>query len=142
MPKTELRYSKVTSCFLNSVRILKECSKFNIPWTLENPKTSRVWLTRHIRQLKKSAQFFQADFCQYQGEWRKSTYFLTHFSLSFDFKTCSGPKGFCSRTKCRHSILQGTDSSGRFLTKVAEPYPFGLASHIATRVRNFYLSRR
>ena len=127
---------------LNSVRILKECSKFNIPWTLENPKTSRVWLTRHIRQLKKYAQFFQADFCQYQGEWRKSTYFLTHISLSFDFKTCTGPKGFCSRTKCRHSILQGTDSSGRFLTKVAEPYPFGLASHIATRVRNFYLSRR
>ncbi len=119
----------------HTLRILLACIQHNVLWTLENPMTSRVWKTRAAKKLAKHAVFHRADFCQYNQPWRKATYFLAHPELPLVLKHCCGTKGLCSRTQQPHIVLQGVDSKGTFLTKVAEPYPFSLANHIAQKVK-------
>ena len=120
----------------HTVRILRACIKHDVLWSLENPMTSRVWETRGAKFLAKHAVFHRADFCQYNQPWRKATYFLVHPRLPLSLKHCPGLKGLCSRTQQPHIVLQGVDASGTFLTKVAEPYPFSLANHIARSVKH------
>ena len=113
-----------------SVRVIRACQQSSVPWTLENPMTSRVWLTRHIKALK-YCHFQRADFCQYGLPWRKATYFLCSNLIHVAFKTCSGPSRLCSRTHAPHIILQGS-RNGVFLTKLAEPYPWMLVHSLVT----------
>ena len=47
--------------FLHSMRILRCCLKFSVPWTLENPMTSRVWLAPQIKALSAHAKFWRAN---------------------------------------------------------------------------------
>ena len=128
--------------FYHSMRIIRQCNKYGVPWTLENPMTSRVWLTRQVQLLKRCAQLWRADFCQYGEPWRKATYFLASQHFVLNFRQCKGSHGICSRTGMVHIPLQGTDDHGRFLTKVAEPYPFALAKQLATAVLKLHSSRR
>lgn len=121
----------------NSVRILAACQKSQVPWTLENPMTSRVWETKCIQRLAKHAVCHKADFCQYGCPWQKATYFLASKGLHLNLKNCSG-RGVCSRTQKPHTLLQGTNSAGTFTTKVAEPYPFSLCWHIASAVKRLH----
>jgi len=118
-----------------TVRILRACITHDVLWTLENPMTSRVWKTRAAKLLSKHAVFHRADFCQYNQPWRKATYFLAHPRLTLSLQQCRGTKGLCSRTLQPHIVLQGIDANGTFLTKVAEPYPYSLANHIARKVK-------
>ena len=118
-----------------TVRILRACITHDVLWTLENPMTSRVWKTRAAKLLSKHAVFHRADFCQYNQPWRKATYFLAHPRLTLSLQQCRGTKGLCSRTLQPHIVLQGVDANGTFLTKVAEPYPYSLANHIARKVK-------
>ena len=119
----------------HSVRILQACIQHDVLWTLENPMTSRVWKTRGAKRLAKQAVFHRADFCQYNQKWRKATYFLAHPRLHLSLKRCCGTRGLCSRTQAPHTVLQGVNAAGTFMTKVAEPYPYSLANHIAQKVK-------
>ena len=119
--------------FFRTLRLIKIANDHNVPWTLENPKTSRVWLVPQVRNLvEHGASFFAADFCQYKMPWRKATLFLASGLPGLAcLKTCSGSFGLCSATKKRHIVLQGRDASGTFLTHRAQPYPLDLCNIIA-----------
>ena len=116
-----------------SIWVIKQCQIFGVPWALENPKTSRAWLTPPLKALQAHNRLDEAHFCQYNALWKKATCFL-HSLPCFDFQTCSSTDGLCSKTGKRHIILQGRDSSGAFLTKKAEPYPLALCDFIADHV--------
>ena len=118
---------------LHTVRLIRACQQANVGWTLENPKTSRVWLTRQLRRLK-HCHFTHVDFCQYKLPWRKSTRFLCCDRLNFELRCCTGPRGICSRTLAPHLILAGS-YNGQFLTKLAEPYPWTMVRTIASAIQ-------
>ena len=46
-------------------------------------------------------------------------------------KRCKARGNICSRTGKPHVVLQGTTQQGVWLTSVAQPYPYRLASAIA-----------
>jgi len=119
-----------------SIAIIRLCNKYGVPWILENPKTSRAWLTPQIKKLAETAVFNQADYCQYKMPWKKATYFLCggFFDNDFGLKTCSSCKGLCSATGKQHIILQGKDGSGNFLTAKAQPYPHALCRQLASNI--------
>ena len=108
------------------------CMKFEIPGTIENPQTSRAWLTNEMHGLIGKGAFFQhVHYCQYGKPWKKATSFLGWLVPNFEFKLCQGSFGFCSASQCKHVHLQGQNSSGVFLTLLAQPYPASLVDRIA-----------
>lgn len=116
----------------NSIRIIRACQQNNVLWTAENPMTSRLWKIRQFEQLK-SCQFFRVDFCQYGLPWRKATFFLCDARLQPSFKVCFSHNGICSYSHKPYVILQGT-KNGVFLTKLAEPYPWSVATALSKAV--------
>ena len=120
-----------------SVGLLVQCSRRGIPATLENPWTSRVWITPSMKWLvkRKETALFRTDFCMWGRPHRKATYFLgsnIDLSAAFEGNVCQGaPRGLCARTGRPHHVLAGTDANGQFLTKLAEPYPINMCNAIA-----------
>ena len=53
--------------------ILSLCQQLGIPWALENPWTSRIWLTPLLSQWQSQYSFIRIDFCAFHVPWRKST---------------------------------------------------------------------
>ena len=114
-------------------RLAKECMAVSVPWTIENPATSRAWLTKEMKMLKQlGASPQETHYCQYGKSWRKATIFLSWNLPRFNLKCCSGSHGKCSATGERHFVLQGRNSEGAFYTLIAQPHPAGLCKHIAT----------
>ena len=116
----------------HSIRIIRACQQNGVPWSLENPMTSRVWKVRMVKQLK-NCHFQRTDFCQWGLPWRKSTYFLLSDALQPQFRVCSGTHNRCSQSLAPHVLLQGTQN-GQFLTKIAEPYPFPLVNALVKAI--------
>jgi len=121
----------------NSCRIIREAIKLHIPWVVENPQKSRLWLTPQMQRFTRQGAFYnEVHFCQFGEKWRKAT-FLLAWNLS-DFacivRICGGLPGICSRTGDRHINLSGRDASGAWLTRVAQPYPRSLCYSIASKV--------
>ena len=116
-------------------RFLKIARLCEIPFLIENPKSSRLWLTPQAAAIRgwPQASFVVADFCQYGTDYKKPTGLLCYRlpRVAAAAKTCSPVQGRCSRTGCRHRVLQGKDANGRFLTKAAEVYPTKFANVIA-----------
>jgi len=124
-----------------AVKIIKLCQIANIPWILENPMTSRVWLTLPMKKLAQQASFQRADFCQYGMPWRKATYFLcSHHIKEWGLLSCLSQLGRCSVTGKKHIILQGRDAAGNFLTRKAQPYPPKLCDRLAFIISNYLKS--
>ena len=112
-----------------SLRIINFCISASIVWTLENPWTSRIWLTPGILALQQlttpSVRMIRVDYCQYQMPWRKSTALLSGGFPALDnvSKVCHTQHGRCSSSGRPHIILQGRDHTGMFFTLRAQPYP-------------------
>ena len=112
-----------------SLRLIEFCISARIIWTLENPWTSRIWLTPGILALQQLntplVQMIRVDYCQYQMPWRKSTALLSGGfpALHNVSKVCQTKHGRCSASGRPHIILQGRDHTGMFFTLRAQPYP-------------------
>ena len=117
----------------NSIRIIRACQQSDVLWSFENPKSSLVWQTRIVRQLR-AAHLHQADQCQYGKPWQKSTCFLCSSGLRLCFKTCSGEKQLCSHSNRPHVPLR-VRRNGVCLAKTAEPYPWGIAQTLSKAVQ-------
>eukprot|EP00959_Pyramimonas_sp_CCMP1952_P298562 6245073-Pyramimonas_sp.AAC.1 len=54
-----------------------------------------------------SPAFVLFDFSQYDEAWKKSTALLSHgIDMSFAGRRCTMTNGLCSRTGCRHTVLE------------------------------------
>lgn len=119
-------------------QLAKLCCTHNLPWTIENPASSRAWLTREMLELCSLGAVPQTvHYCQYGKKWKKPTTFLGWHVPLFDFKTCQGVNGFCSASRQKHFILSGRNSDGIFYTLMAQPYPSSLVSHMAVCLSQF-----
>ena len=115
--------------------LARACVKANIPFTIENPHSSRVWLTKEITRLEALGATHQVvHYCQYNKPWKKATTFFGWNIPRFDFKTCKGSHGICSATLSKHVILQGRNRDGVFRTLIAQPYPSKLVQHMASQL--------
>ena len=126
-----------------SASIAEICLSLRIPFCIENPWTSRIWLTRQFRSLLKSSHvhFSYTDFCGDLQAWRKRTGLLFGFvDLYPCLKQCSTRQGLCSFSNCKHLQLIG-QRQGEFLTKLAEPYPRPLCKRIAKAFYGALVSR-
>ena len=105
-----------------------------VPFTIENPFMSLIWLAPAFRALarRRGVSDVRTDFCQWGTPWMKPTRILGgHVDMSIVARTCRMRKGICSRSGCRHVVLAGLNKDKVFMTKLAEPYPPSFASQLA-----------
>lgn len=119
-----------------SVRLMILACVLNLPFTLENPRRSRLWIcppmTAFLR--RRNVQVGLVDYCMFGMPWKKATQLVgMHVCFEqFSFYRCIGSKrGCCLRTGKAHLPLAGQTSSGVWLTKQAEPYPFKFCQLLA-----------
>jgi hypothetical protein len=113
-------------------RVLALACLLRIPWCLENPDSSRIFLTHEMSCLiEMGASLRILDQCQYGTPWKKRTRFVL-FLLPFQALTCRGDHGLCSATLKRHIILSGRHPCGAHWISLAESYPVALCEAIAT----------
>ena len=113
------------------------CHRMQLPVTLENPHTSRLWILPICQNLMKrsSITFAYTDFCMDGTPWRKRTGILASgVQCDMFIRHCKGTNGCCMRTKQKHMHLCGSNAQGVFYTLIAEPYPRALCNRWATAV--------
>ncbi len=105
-------------------RIVVLCLTINIPFWIENPAGSFLWLQPEWRDIVLRVQSFVTDYCRWSTPWRKRTRFLGAFSAA-------GKRCMCV-CKQKHVQLTGYSSSHKCSwTKAAEAYPRPLAAFLA-----------
>ena len=117
---------------LATILMVVQLRQRNIAWIVENPWTSRCWLTGYFRALMASgAKLQQLDYCQFGMPWKKSTGFCFE-GLAWNglFRTCESKFGRCNKTHKKHIILQGKDPTGVWWTHRAQAYPDRLCHDI------------
>ena len=117
-----------------TLRVIRTCHSFQVPYAVENPRFSRAWdmrcMQRFISQCHPGWVVF--DFCQYGEPWRKPTGLLfQHIDFSALHAECHPQQGFCSHSKRPHICLKGRVEQGSLLTLKAQPYPYALATVVA-----------
>ena len=129
-----------------TVRVMLLALRMILPFTLENPARSRLWLCPPIRALlrRKHVRVQQVEYCSFGMPWKKSTLFVAvHLVLhTLEPYRCIGAKrGLCKYSGHAHVPLAGQLPDGRWMTHVAEPYPNKLCTVLAGCLRDFYVSR-
>ena len=122
---------------LFTVRVIRECLKHDVKFTLENPSGSRLWQFKPIEDLfqNKSMCFFSFDHCRFGMPFRKRTSILTNersfLSMAW---MCEGGHS--------HQHLKGSEKVEvdgkmmyRNLTRIAGAYPPRLCRRWAQIVR-------
>ena len=117
--------------------VIRACDKAGVPWMLENPKSSYIWLYPPLAAATRDARFSSFDQCQYGSSWRKPTTVAMSVPLEggpFLQRTCCGQHGLCSRTGARHYVLSGS-AGGNFKTHAAREYARPLCEAIKNTFR-------
>ena len=127
-----------SSILENILSLTEEAVSAGLFVTIENPATSRLWMTPQLLELANvcNAKFHRVDYCQYNVPWRKATIFLAFNLPELDgvLRTCSGTQSRCSASGKRHITLRGKDAQGTFWTSRAGPYPPSLCSELAKAI--------
>ena len=107
--------------------LFARCVARSVAIWVENPDTSWWWRQRPWLRLAQTDTYklFRVDYCRFGMRWRKRTRFATNIA-ALENQTL-----FCTRDH-EHQILRGSNKRGVKWTHVAEPYPWPLASLIAT----------
>jgi hypothetical protein len=122
----------------------KYATRRRVPWYIENPWSSRLWLTDEMLSLESlpGTCRFQVDHCQFGEPCRKSTRILVngHSDMRGVQRKCKFGRGYvCSATGRRHIQLCGVDKSGTFMTARAQAYPKRLCRALAGSIREHVL---
>ena len=130
----KVRLGNVLLCW--TVAMASLCDKLSIAYVIENPGSSRCWLTAPMQFLLRTASLDFVDYCQYGVPWRKNTGLLHAgiSNLAGTLRLCKVLNGRCSANHKRHIILSGKDSHGIYWTHRAQPYPPLLCRHLALHV--------
>ncbi|CAK0871674.1 unnamed protein product, partial [Prorocentrum cordatum] len=122
----------------NVLRLLAAAVEAGVPFSLENPRSSRLWLVPELLDMAREAhaEWASVDYCQYQAPWKKSTTFLLFNWLPAQpsLRLCTGCQKRCSATGKAHITLKGKDPLGVFWTSRACPYPAALCKDLAALV--------
>ena len=122
----------------NVLRLLAAAIEAGVPFSIENPRSSRLWLVPELLDYARSAgaEWAHVDYCQYQVPWRKSTTFLLFNWLPAQpsLLRCTGCQKRCSATGKAHITLKGKDPLCVFWTSRACPYPVALCRDLAKLV--------
>ena len=119
-----------------SCQVCRLCLLLRIPFTLENPSTSRLWLCPPVVNLMRRPEvnWIDVDSCAFGMQWRKRTRFL-YFGidlLHLSSHKCDGSKrGLCAFTLQPHLPLMGIAPTGQFFTKMAAAQPKKLCRVLA-----------
>ena len=109
-----------------SCRVLQLALQLHVPFTMENPSRSRLWISSVLRVMRRRfVQTVDVTYCAFGTAWKKPTKILgVHIDLSIlESHYCRGSKrGLCLFTGKPHLALMG-QSGGIWRTKLAEPYP-------------------
>ncbi len=122
-----------------SVEVAFLCIMLQVPWVIENPFSSRIWMCDGFLELRSAgAALIRTDFCAFGTPWRKSTGFLVwQFpQLHSICGICNCHQGRCSFSGRKHIILSGKDSLGQWMTRRAQPYPIRMCEAIALKLIN------
>eukprot|EP00438_Fugacium_kawagutii_P003851 Skav230672 [mRNA] locus=scaffold2185:329965:335309:- [translate_table: standard] len=119
-----------------STSVLLAAIQLHIPFTLENPRNSRLWLCGSVRNVMRRRATTQVDvtFCAFGTPWKKPTKILgVHVDLGIlqPFTCHCSKRGICGHTGKPHIPLMGLHPSGAWMTKIAEPYPLPLCRKLA-----------
>ena len=119
-----------------SIYLLSLAHRLHLPASMENPQRSRIWLCPPVLALmrRRHVAMFLTHFCGWGKPFRKATSFMgvwVDFSRIEARQCRGGRRGLCLFTGQRHQQLVGQNSSGQWLTKLAQPYPLGLCDSLA-----------
>lgn len=126
-------------------RVCRLCHRLQIPFTVENPGRSRLWICPPMLQVMRFRRVHSVDvdYCYFGTRWKKRTKFL-YFGLDLSewcqFQCKQSKRGICAFTGLPHFPLMGTNDQGVFLTKVAEPYPQRLCNAHARAMWDWHAS--
>lgn len=125
-----------------SVQVMLLASVLCIPFTMENPSRSRIWLCPAVARMlrRRNINLFICEFCMFGTKWRKSTAFaaaLVDLSVFSRFRCLGSKRGLCKRTNLPHIHLCGQTASGQWMTHIAEPYPHKLCQVVALAFAEF-----
>ena len=130
-----------------TVRLAAQALQCRVPLTIENPRSSRLWLCPGVlRLLRRShVQAWRYDFCMFGERWKKPTQFVgvgLNLELIEPFCCTSTRRSTCASTRKRHFRLVGQAPDGRFWTAIAEPYPKPVCAILAKCFRSAVAQRR
>lgn len=130
-----------------AMRLARVLKSLNTPWSVENPRASRLWLVPSIERMRRSpkVETFFTEYCMWGERWRKATAFMC-FRLPLDRLSehrCLGARrGLCARTGQPHWRLEGLDDRNRWRTAAAEGYPVELCRVVARGYASAWASAR
>ena len=115
--------------------LIRLCLRCRVQVILENPGTSRLWITREMQELlPKASSNDLVDYCSFGTAWRKRTRLVSWSrGLSGLPALCCGKKGICSYSGKTHELLEGT-SKGVFKTAIASAYPRRMCKLVAKQL--------
>ena len=129
-----------------SVRVMQLAAWQGIPFSLENPRTSRLWLCPPVLHLlrQRAARIYVTECCMFGVPWRKSTQFVAEhadFAVLNQYRCLGAKRGLCRNSGCAHAALAGRNAHGTRLSQVAGPYPWALCKLLAQCFYNFEVSQ-
>ena len=123
--ETKVKLGNAMAAWL--AELVKKVLQLHLPFWIENPAGSFLWLQPSWVDLVRQVQSFTTDYCRWGTPWRKRTKFLGAFAAA-------GKKCLCI-CKRRHQRLVGYSSTFKCSwTKAAEPYPRSLARFLAAAI--------
>lgn len=118
---------QIGNCLMRfTCRVLLLALQLFLPFSLENPQRSRLWLCPGVKAVcrKRRVETCDVTFCAFGTLWKKPTKFMA-VHLPLDLLHCrfckSSKRGLCQYTGQSHVPLMGTNKEGIWLTKIAEP---------------------
>lgn len=125
------------ACFATCVKLIRLLNKYDIPWILENPHSSKCWYLPSLQRLSKMPNVYYCVtyFCCHGTKWRKRTRLMVGNIQEQDAmrlnRLCTGSRGICGRANAPHHQLTGSGPGGIPWTRIAQPYPKPLCRDLA-----------
>ena len=115
-----------------------------IPGSVEQPRTSRMWLMTAMLRAEARTKAFRTHvvYCAFGEAWRKETTFMHWLLPRLDELACQcrPVNRICAFSAKPHIVLEGSHQ-GRRRTLAAQAYPRKLCQKFAKLVRAHFLDR-
>jgi hypothetical protein len=117
-------------------RIFSWAARRSIPCVIENPASSRVWLTPQMQRLLMRYSSVDIHYCAFGMAWKKPTRLLFCNCDLGDLERfcCHASRGRCAFSGAPHQQLSGRSPTGPLWSAVASAYPPKMCAEIMARI--------